>query len=743
MISIRNLNKYYNRHKSNENHVINNLSIDLPDKGLITFFGPSGCGKTTLLNVIGGLDTFDSGEIVFFNQSFRKYIPRKMDELRNIIIGYIFQNYNLVDNKNVYENVKMPLEILGVRDQEEIKRRVDYALNAVGLDKYRRRNVLALSGGQRQRVAIARALVKNPKVIIADEPTGNLDSNNTFDVMNIIKKISREKLVILVSHEKDLVEFYSDRIIELKDGRICGDRTNDYSGDLTHRDERKIYLKDYSLQEVDDSNLKLNIYEKEEVKSELNFDVVIKNGEIYLRNNTGRKIHIVGEESEITFLDSKEEDFKKELKEKDTDFDLSILGETPTNSKKRGFIPLHKSIADGFVKSRRFSKRGAFTYIALIFASIMFAFLLASFAAKFIVDEKTYLKTTKSTIGVEITKREEHLDLDYDDLYTAASKVDGFLGIRGGNIDNTLGFELARFKQNQNIGSYNAYVYPVKSSCSYDLVTGQKATPTEGVVISKWIADDILDSINAQSNGYISYEDLIGVEASMTPNYYYYEEGGSYKNKTFSYKIVGIAKENSYMCVVPDDMYNSIVEDSFKYNDSSTYYIECQDKALMIRSLKDFSYLYDYENDGKREYIKDSIKINLDSIIVTLVMSIAVFIYLALMNRSSMFKKIKDLGVLRTIGAKKGDIYSIFVGESIALTTVTAFIGFTLVSLVIVYFKQKFNLGALQLNIFEVNIFSYLIGVILIYLFNIISSLMPIFFLLNKTPVEIIKKYDI
>ncbi|NLZ61456.1 MAG: ABC transporter ATP-binding protein, partial [Acholeplasmataceae bacterium] len=213
MIKISKINKYFNKGKQNEIHVINNTSITFPETGLVALTGPSGCGKTTLLNVIGGLDKFHSGEIDFDGNIINKYDPLKWDIIRNKYVGYIFQNYYLLPDKTVYENIETSLNIAGLYDKEKIEERINYVLESVGMYNYRRRNVQALSGGQQQRVAIARAIAKNPMVILADEPTGNLDANNTFEIMSIIKKISETCLVILVSHEKKLVDFYADRVI--------------------------------------------------------------------------------------------------------------------------------------------------------------------------------------------------------------------------------------------------------------------------------------------------------------------------------------------------------------------------------------------------------------------------------------------------------------------------------------------------------------------------------------------------
>ena len=223
MLTLQNVDKYFYRHKSNQIHVINDTSLEFGETGLTALLGPSGCGKTTLLNVIGGLDKPDRGKIYINGQRITGRTSRSVDKIRNLNIGYIFQNYNLINNMTVFDNVAMVLKMVGIKDKQEIKEKVEYALELVGMYRYRKRYADMLSGGERQRVGIARAIVKNPSIIIADEPTGNLDSANTLEVMNIIKAISREKLVILVTHEESLANFYADRIIRLKDGEVISD----------------------------------------------------------------------------------------------------------------------------------------------------------------------------------------------------------------------------------------------------------------------------------------------------------------------------------------------------------------------------------------------------------------------------------------------------------------------------------------------------------------------------------------
>src|SRR5690554_7359469 len=255
MIKLSHLNKYFNKGKTNEIHVLNDITIDLPNKGLVVFLGESGSGKTTLLNVIGRLDKIGSGNIYFADKEISKYNVTKLDELRNETIGYIFQNYYLQPQLSVFDNVAFVLKMIGIVDEEEIKNRVNYVLTALGMFDFRKKKALQLSGGQQQRVAIARALVKNPNIIIADEPTGNLDSKNTSDIMNIIKEIAKEKLVVLVTHERELADFYGNRIIEIVDGKIVSDIHNEQVDDHGLVDDQVIYLKD--LNETDNISGKL------------------------------------------------------------------------------------------------------------------------------------------------------------------------------------------------------------------------------------------------------------------------------------------------------------------------------------------------------------------------------------------------------------------------------------------------------------------------------------------------------
>lgn len=225
MISVRNLTKIYKiKGKNGANNVtaLNNVSIDFPDTGLVFLLGKSGSGKSTLLNSIGGLDTFDSGEIIIKGKSSKDFKQSDFDSYRNTFIGFIFQEYNILEEFTVGKNLSLALELQGKKASKQV---VNQLLDQVDLSGYYKRKPNQLSGGQKQRVAIARALIKNPEIIMADEPTGALDSNTGKQVMETLKKLSKTKLVIIVSHDREFAEIYGDRVIELKDGQIIRDET--------------------------------------------------------------------------------------------------------------------------------------------------------------------------------------------------------------------------------------------------------------------------------------------------------------------------------------------------------------------------------------------------------------------------------------------------------------------------------------------------------------------------------------
>lgn len=219
MIEIKNLTKIYKSKHKMDCKALDNISFSLPDKGFVFIVGKSGSGKSTLLNMISGLDSFTSGEIIADGNSFNEMSKTDFDKYLSSYVGFVFQDYRLIDDFTIKQNIEIALDISGEKNN------ISYYLDKIGLQGHENRYPTELSGGQKQRVAIVRAIIKNPQIILADEPTGNLDSVTTIQVLNLLKEISKEKLVIVVSHDMNDAFAYADRIIELADGKIVKDRS--------------------------------------------------------------------------------------------------------------------------------------------------------------------------------------------------------------------------------------------------------------------------------------------------------------------------------------------------------------------------------------------------------------------------------------------------------------------------------------------------------------------------------------
>ena len=258
MIKITNLEKEYKIDKDTSFKALKGINLSFPKVQFVSILGPSGCGKTTLLNLIGGLDDITKGDIYFQKKSLKEMNSKEIDAYRNHEIGFVFQNYFMISTLTILENVKMALTLSGVKD-DEAKKRAKKALEEVGLSSCLKKKPNQLSGGQQQRAAIARALVTNPSILLCDEPTGALDSQTSVEIMDVLKEISKTRLVIMVTHNITLAEKYSDRIIKMKDGLIEDDSLNLNADE----EEKEINLKKTKLSFLTSLKLSLkNIWTK-------------------------------------------------------------------------------------------------------------------------------------------------------------------------------------------------------------------------------------------------------------------------------------------------------------------------------------------------------------------------------------------------------------------------------------------------------------------------------------------------
>lgn len=508
MIRLKNVNKFYQKGRQNEVHVINDISLDLPEKGMVAIFGKSGCGKTTLLNVIGGLDRIESGSISIDG----KNVSHNEDELRNRYVGYIFQNYHLQKSQSCYDNVADALRLCSFPEGEEMDARVMAALRNVGMENYRNRTPDTLSGGQQQRIAIARAIVKNPRIILADEPTGNLDESNTVLIMDLLKAISKEHLVLLVTHEANLVDHYCDTVIELRDGQIAGIVNNTSAFGYEAKSKNHIYLGEMQKTLLNDPNANIAFY-GEIPEEPLKLRVVNHGGRLYISIDS-EKIQVLDSTSEVKLIEGVYE-AKQGDPYKERNIDMSAL--PPIEGEHYGrlftFISALKSGYRANFGDRKKKKGKRFLQACLgLFAAtlvMMFSIFGTAFARMSQISgmyshNTFYVYTPNGEVSQTLHQglNDPTTGIDYLRLDYRMTRGDDNLRLSIGSFET--------FSSYSSTLNTNA-VYLDETMCKHlEAVVGKTSGLTENeMVVSTAFADELLKT---SGYGYIKeYRDLLGL----------------------------------------------------------------------------------------------------------------------------------------------------------------------------------------------------------------------------------------
>lgn len=545
MIQLRNVNKYFNRKKANEIHVINETSLDFPENGIVALLGPSGCGKTTLLNAIGGLDKIHSGKIYVDDECITRRRSGKIDTIRNAKIGYIFQNYNLLDNRTVFDNVAISLRMIGMKNKEQIQERVNYCLKAVGIYPFRGRMADALSGGQRQRVAIARAIAKNPKIIIADEPTGNLDSGNTIEVMNIIKAISKERLVILVTHETEIAEFYADRIVRLRDGKVISDEANDTSRHLDYQLENKIYLKDMaSGVRFKHEDVQIDVYQDKPRTADIK--IVLRGGNLYI--NTGGAYHVVDESANIEMIDDHYQAMDSTVYE---DIGFKYDEHMPANFKAKYtsvYTPWNM-VQSGFRSVRKFSTLKKLLLIGFVFAAAFTFTAVSNIFGIFNVQEKDFLTTNSHYITVSNPKHDES-------MLKEIRKLNGVDYVMPGDTKISVSLPMDDYYQtSQAAAQLSGSLTHSEELTDSDLVKGRIPSNGHEIVIDRMILDKFIKAKAGNMVGLTSLSQFIGRKIEIP--------------HLSDYTIVGISDTKSPSIFIPKSQTIDVLSNAKKGDDSA------------------------------------------------------------------------------------------------------------------------------------------------------------------------------
>ena len=810
MIRVEKIDKYFNRFKKNQIHVINNTTLSFEDKGLVALLGPSGSGKTTLLNVIGGLDKVRRGKIFVNGKKITRCSQGRIDKIRNLNIGYIFQDYKLIENQSVYDNVALSLKLIGIKDKKEIDKRVCYILDRVGMLRFKKRPCSMLSGGERQRVGIARAIVKNPNIIIADEPTGNLDSKNTIEIMNIIKSISKDKLVILVTHEKDLAKFYATRIIELEDGKIISDTSNEIQDELNYGVGNNIYLKDFQYQQIMNN---INIYTHDKEKIQL--DIAVVNNNIYIKTNSDKKIEVINDDSTIEMIN----DHYSNISKNDIDkysFDFkNIINESKKLRYSSIFNPI-TFITNGFKKVLDYSVLKKLLLLGFFASGMFIMFATSTINAALIVKDEKFVTMNKNYLIVNTKK------INVDD-YLKLEKEEDINYLLPTDSTTTIKIKLDKYYQLTNVSSsITGSLSDINIISKKDIIKGRLPENPNEIVVDKMVLDKELKKETTKMYGIINIDDyldreilidrmdnkkIVGITDLKSPSIYfdknqfiwiihhtkdneadqgiYYNGDDSYDNlqyDDYGFYLKNIElKEgrwptNLYETILPIDQKEVVklnTEINSKVNghklkvvgyyyskkrfdvyfvstETLKYHVISTSKNITIYPKNKENVLDKVQNEYKM-VIKDSYKSSREryveenkdyvrSIIITSAIILGIsLIEILLMIRSSFLSRVKEVGIYRAIGVKKKDIYIMFSGEIIAITTLASIPGLVLSAYVLnILSKVDFLEDYLVVNPIVV-----LYTILLLYLFNLVVGLIPVFNTMRKRPAEILARTDI
>ena len=808
MLSLKNVNKYFNRHRKNEIHVINNISLEFNDNGLVALLGPSGCGKTTLLNAIGGLDKIKSGKIYVNGKKISSKIDGKVDKIRNLNIGYIFQDYKLVDNMSVFDNVALVLTMLGIKDKNEVKNRVEYVLDKVGMLRYKRRPANMLSGGERQRVGIARALVKNPNIILADEPTGNLDSKNSLEIMKIIKSISKDRLVILVTHEVNLAKFYADRIIELKDGSIVKDYINKDKEDLDYAIDNNIYLKDFDKHDViKDEDKLINIYLDD--KDKIKLDIVVRNGNIYVNSKNRDNIVVIDEDSNIELIN----DSYKKIQESDIDkynFDLKDDGKKKRYSSIFNPISL---ITNGFRKVFDYSFLKKLLLLGFILSGMFIMYSVSSIASTINVKDEDFVTMNKNYLSVNLNKikvddylKYENLDsvdyiipgnssvnfsVNYNDYYQSINIKDILSGslsdinlikdsdILYGTVPKEINEVVVDKRSILSMFDETGYANMIGVKNISDMIGREIKIDTMDAFVIVGIVDLGSPSIYMNRSNFINV--LSNTKNNDTNMYISEEEIGNQKIYDYNlevndielkkgnypvndYEVIVNIKNNDTMplnkyidtkvndkkLLVVGYYFSKDNMDAFLVNNNTVKYdliskskdmvLVSKDKDKTINEFRDMGLnIEDSYSVSRKKYIESNKERVNTTLLVSGVILIISLVEVFLMIRASFLSRVKSVGIYRAIGVKKSDIYRMFYGEIIAITTIASVPGIILASYIL---KVLSNIKFLS-KYFLVNFRIVLLSIIFVYIFNLIIGLIPVFNTIRRRPASILSRHDL
>lgn len=766
MLEIKNINKNYQTGEFIQK-ALNNVSIKFREHEFVAILGPSGSGKTTLLNILGGLDQYDHGDLLVNGLSTKKFKSKDWDAYRNNCIGFIFQSYNLISHISIQSNVELTMTLSNYTKKKR-KSKAQEALKRVGLIDHAHKKPNQLSGGQMQRVAIARALVNDPNIILADEPTGALDSKTSIQIMEMIKDIAKDKLVIMVTHNRELAEKYASRIIELKDGEIVSD-SNPYN---TEEKNKKISIKKTKMSFLTAISLSFN-------------NILTKKGRTIL-TALASSIGIIG----IALILSLSNGFDIQIKK----FESDSLSSLPIVISEES-MTLDEENAESMMGIEKDKE-------------------------KYPSDEVIYPKypiyeqlTVKNVITKEYIDFIENLD---------SNKINGISYTRITNMNLiTKKYDIYSPVSMQEL-SYS--VLPKKLGDNqksgiieedFDLLAGSLPETYTDLILMVDMYNNLPSSVITalgldKNQEKLTFDDLIGKEIKLVNNDEYYINAGNYFLPSQNYeemynasdtkvlRIVGIirAKEgnkiyqNSSALLYSDDLikyvieqnqnsqivkaqknadYNIMTGEKFSDDEKGTelkeqilaylgadsvpmaiqiYPTDFESKEYIVNALDEYN---SNKNEEEKILYTDMSELMtelsssiMDGITIVLIafssISLVVSsIMIGIITYISVLERTKEIGILRSLGARKKDITRVFNAETTIIGLFSGLLGIGITSLLIIPVNIiLYNLTELK-NVAILNPLHAVILIVTSLILTLIGGFIPAIIASKKNPVEALR----
>ncbi|MDD6418954.1 MAG: ABC transporter ATP-binding protein/permease [Clostridium sp.] len=708
MLDLKNISKSYKTGNFVQ-HALKKVNLSFRKNEFVAILGPSGSGKTTLLNIIGGLDRYDSGDLIINGKSTKKFKATEWDSYRNNCVGFIFQSYNLISHISVLENVEMALTLSGYKRKNKREKALE-ALDKVGLKDHAHKRPNQLSGGQMQRVAIARSLVNNPDIILADEPTGALDSTTSVQIMNLIKEIAKDKLVIMVTHNPELAKNYASRIIEFKDGEILSD-SNPIKEEET--DTGTVHIKKTVLSYLSAIHLSFN-------------NIKTKKGRTFL-TAFAASIGIIG----IALILSLSNGFQLQIDK----FEKSTLSQMPITISSEAMQMDEDTLEEQMQTSTNKKDKYPKEKVVKPTESVMEKIVHTNNITK---DYINYIENIDSNLlsGISYLKK-TGLNLITKDNNNNYKKVD---------MANSMMWQIFPTRtQDKESGIVED---------NYDVLAGKIDSKEEGLILAidskNEVSKALIESLGFDSSKNISFDDILNKEFKIVTNNDYYKKLGNNFIPTSNYdevynntnsitvkikaiirgkedkemftnqalifytgalvdKIISINKDSEIVKAQEDKDYNILTgisfDDTTTKEDILAYLGADMTPAVIYLYPKDFaskdkitSYLDKYNKnkaDSDKITYTDMAKLMsslssgiMDAITVVLIafssISLVVSsIMIAIITYISVLERTKEIGILRALGARAKDITRVFNAETMLIGLCSGILGLVIAYLLI------------------------------------------------------------